>query len=379
MKRRGIITLPKERSLAETLLVAAGVDPDFAESVLGDLAEEYAARLTREGAGRAGMWYVREMVRCAPHLLWSGVRHMYRHDRARFVAYAGCATVAATLVIATLHFADGPPVRLVGGMAGAGDTLVLNNVMPVRLPVRVLDARGHVLESNGVRYHWASGMRVPVSENGVVTCAKRGDVTVRASLGAVATSVVVRCRPVEKIYLESTIDLVVGDSAEPVPFEAVDSAGRRVELLAGSMRILDTTVAKLEGVRVRARSAGSTLVGVFAGDRGGWTEVNVYERASSPSRIRPDQNIAIPVSLASGDTRRWPLPAGSYVISMRPEGSALRFAILNGSCGPIPFVRKYLCGVRAGASIIVYNPWRREATAAVGADLALMRLTDQAP
>jgi len=378
-RKPGIITHARSRSRAERLLVALGVDPGFAEAVLGDLAEEYAQRLTRDGTGRAMAWYTREAIRSTPHLLWSGVARMYRYERGRFIAYVAGATVVATLAMAALHFADGPPVRIVGGISGAGDTLVINNVRPVQLPIRVLDARGHVLESNGVRYRWTSGLRVPVSDSGVVTCAGRGDAMVRASLGAIATTVLVRCRPVEKIYLEAGLELVAGDSAEPIPFEAVDSAGRRVELLAGSMRILDTTVAKLEGGRVRPRAPGSTLVGVFVGDRGEWTGVNVYERVSSPSRIRPDENVAVPVRLASGDTRRWPLPAGSYVISMQPEGSALRFALLNGACARIPFVRAYLCGVRADASIIVYNRWEQDATPAVGANLMLRRLADETP
>lgn len=336
-------------------------------------------RVARDGRVRARVWYACEAIRSMPYLLWSGVARMYRYERGRFLAYVGGAAVAATLAVVGLRFIDGPPVRLVGGIGGASDTLVVNNVRPVRLPIRVLDARGHLLPSSGVRYRWASGVRVPVSDSGVVTCARSGDAMVRVSLGALGTNLLVRCRPVEKVYLQGDIELVAGDSAELIPLEAVDSAGRRVELIAGSARILDTSVAKLDGLRVRPRSPGSTMVKVLVGDRGGWTQVDVYERVSTPERIRPDENLAVPVRLASGDTRRWTLPAGAYVVSMRPEGSALRFALLNGKCQPIPFVRAYLCDARSGASMIVYNAWRRDATPEASGELALRRIADEKP
>ena len=56
------------------------------------------------------------------------------------------------LILAALIFlvaCERAPARLVAGKA---DTVVVNNRRPVQLPVRVVDARGGVLESSGVRY-----------------------------------------------------------------------------------------------------------------------------------------------------------------------------------------------------------------------------------
>jgi len=62
-----------------------------------------------------------------------------------------------------------PPARLV---AGSADTVVVNNVRPVRLPMQVLDASGHALPDTGVRYTWTSGLPVAVSTRGVATCSR---------------------------------------------------------------------------------------------------------------------------------------------------------------------------------------------------------------
>ena len=299
--------------------------------------------------------------------------------RAQHLFYTTAVTLAVAVGFIAFLNGDGPPARLVAGTSGAADTVVVNNVLPVRIPLRVLDARGHVLPAAGVRYQRTSGVPVPVSDSGTVTCTQRGDAVVRASLGAVTTNVLVRCRPVEKLYLPGVIDIVAGDSAEHIPVEALGPDGRRVELLAGSARILDSSVATLEGLRIRPRSGGETMVGVFVGDRGGWIQVDVYERASTPEGMSQDQHVAVPVRLASGETRRWSLTAGSYVLSMRPESSALRFALVNGGCGPIPFVRAYVCDAKADASLIVYNSWRKDPTPELSGELAIRRLRDEKP
>ena len=73
-----------------------------------------------------------------------------------------------------------PPARLVAGLA---DTVIVNNGHPVRMPVHVFDAAGHLLPDTGVRFQWTSGAPIPVSSRGVVTCKHAGDATLRASLG----------------------------------------------------------------------------------------------------------------------------------------------------------------------------------------------------
>jgi hypothetical protein len=248
-------------------------------------------------------------------------------------------------------------------------------VYPVRVPVQVLDARGRAIDSARVRYEWMSGAGVRVSDSGVVTCTKRSDATVRAAVGAVATSMVVRCRPVEKLHLEE-MELVVGDTARHIQLEALGADGRGVELIAGSLRILDSTVATLEGTSIRPRAPGETPLEVRVGDRAVAVPVYVYERASTPAGIRPAQNLAVPVRLAGGDMRRWSLPAGIYILSIWPDTSALRFALLKGSCERLWWERTYFCDAAAGASLIVYNPRPAAGTTPeLSGELALRRLS----
>ena len=145
---------------------------------------------------------------------------------------------------------NGPPARLV---AGTADTIVVNNRRPVQLPMRVFDAAGHHLDSTSVRYQWTAGVPVEVSATGIVTCTQAGDATVHAALGALTTHVTLRCRPVSNVRALRMMNLVVGDSAQEFPFEAIDVDGRPVTLLAGDLTVEDSTIVTVEGVCVRAR------------------------------------------------------------------------------------------------------------------------------
>ncbi len=60
--------------LIEALLDALGAEPRYRDSVLGDLAEEFASQAECEGVERAREWYRREALRATPHLLRSGWR-----------------------------------------------------------------------------------------------------------------------------------------------------------------------------------------------------------------------------------------------------------------------------------------------------------------
>lgn len=173
----------------EHMLHSLGAHPSFADAVLGDMAEERARRAAEDGAGAARWWYACEAFRSAPHLLWNAALHGGFHGRVRaaaLLAAAACAPIVFLL--------NGPPTCLVvdGDVA---EGIVVNSVRPIQLSTRALDATGHVLEANGVRYEWASGVPLSVSPTGVVTCTRPGDAAVRASLGAMVTSVRIRCRP----------------------------------------------------------------------------------------------------------------------------------------------------------------------------------------
>src|SRR5207237_10619262 len=132
-------------------------------------------------------------------------------------------------VVVRLAEADykGTHARLVEGLA---DTLVVNHTPPVQLPMHLFDAAGHELPDSGIHFEWTSGERVSVSSRGVVHCTVAGDATIRASLGALVTHAVVRCRPVHDVLGGGPLNLLVGDSSPILAFAPVDSAGRPVTL-----------------------------------------------------------------------------------------------------------------------------------------------------
>ncbi|MCY7380042.1 MAG: hypothetical protein LH467_11995 [Gemmatimonadaceae bacterium] len=300
-------------SKVECLLEALGADPAFADAVLGDLTEEHARRAARDGARTARWWYVGEALRSAPHLLASAVRHASWRRRARLSAYIAAVLLAPAVAVIALFGGNGLPAQLVADMGSAAD-IVVNNVRPVQLAMRVLDAAGHVLPDTGVRYRWSAGVPVPVSSTGVVTCTQPGDATVHASLGPLTTRLTLRCRPVLDVRAFRMLNIVVGGPVAEVPFLAVDADGQRVTQLRGQITVEDSSVATVnvtaEGKQLlRARAAGSTALNVRIGDRDAHMEVHVYERASTPEGIRPGQHLAVPVQVRGGDMRQWRLAA----------------------------------------------------------------------
>jgi hypothetical protein len=88
----------------ECLLASLGAPPAVLDALLGDLAEEFAERDSRDGATAATRWYRREALRSAPHLLWSGVRALGARGLLRLCGVAISAyvlvLVAAVIVIA---------------------------------------------------------------------------------------------------------------------------------------------------------------------------------------------------------------------------------------------------------------------------------------
>jgi hypothetical protein len=126
----------------------------------------------------------------------------------------------------------GSPARLVAELA---DTVIVNNALPMQMPMHVFDAAGQVLPDTGVRFQWTSGASIPVSNRGVVRCTHAGDATLRASLGSLVTPFLVRCRPVHEVFGGSALNLLVGDSSQVLSFAPVDSAGRPVTLFTAGI------------------------------------------------------------------------------------------------------------------------------------------------
>jgi hypothetical protein len=278
----------------------------------------------------------------------------------------GVALVPTAVLVAAL-LRDGPPARLlIGGQHGAdvSDGIVLNTRHPVRLAVQVLDAKGHALSSTDVRYRWTSGIPISVAPSGVVTCKREGDATVRASVGTLATSVLLRCRPVRTVLTERGLNFVTGGAGRDLHIAAFGPDGRPVSLLAGEVRVEDSTIATLKGTHIRPLAPGQTMVKVRIGDAQSWTGVTVYEPVRSLVGLRPGQNLVVaPVRLAPGDTIRWPLPVGLLSVQYTPASRGQPAPSITVA-GPImcmpafgPRVDDSFCLARGpGASISIAHP-----------------------
>ena len=368
-------------SKAERLLCALGADPGFVQAVLGDLAEERAARSAVHGARSANCWYAREALRSAPHLVASAVRGASWRGRAAAMLCLGAVAVAMTFAVRSVLAGSGSPAQLLAS-GDRGDGVIVNNVRPVRLAMQVLDSAGRALPDTGVRYRWLSGTSLPVTSRGVATCTQSGDAVVGASLGRLTTQLVLRCRPVHKVNALGGLNLIVGDSAVGVPFLAFDAKGRIVSLLRGELSVEDSSVATLEvaadGTRfVRARAPGNTILDIRIGDRIASTGVHVYERASSPEGIRPGQELAIPVELAGGEVRQWHLPAGreTYEVAMLPRGDPMhapRLAIVGANCVELN-IPGFMCVTLKGAELFVFHAREGDQLRAVRGTLVVWR------
>ena len=320
--------------LVEQLLHALGAHPAFADAVLGDLAEERARREAEQGALAARWWYAREALSAVPHLLGNAVRHGGAAGRARVAAVLAGAALVPALVAAVL-LRDAPAAFLVfEGQRGsdAANAVVLNSSQPVKLITRAFDAGSHELPAGGVRYDWVAGVPIPVTSRGIVTCTERGDAELRASAGRVATTVIVRCRPVRAVNGSLMMYLVAGEQGKPLPITASTDDGMREDLVAYEARVEDTSVAVLSGLVVRPIAPGTTSAILKIGDGQTRIWVNVYEPVPTLAGLRPDQRlVSAPVRLAAGDTIQWPLPAGRFWLRFSPS-DALR-------PGPIPMIK----------------------------------------
>lgn len=267
----------------------------------------------------------------------------------------------------------GPPARL---SVGADDTLVLNNRRPVQIPMRALDAAGREVPVTGVRYEWSSGDSLQVTADGRVTCTRNADASIRAALGSIATNVVLRCRPVQKLHIAGPIQFVLGDSSQVIPLEATGLDGRPVLLIAGTVSTMRADVVAMEGgLRVRALTAGVSLTSVQVGDEQARVGVHVYEPVSTLNGLRADQQLVIvPLRLASGEVRRWHLPAGIWMLTMMPyegEMGGLRLRVEGAQCMPAPITRRRIvCELNQSATVMVYHPSTITAPALTGALLA---------
>jgi hypothetical protein len=222
---------------------------------------------------------------------------------------------------------------------------------------RVLDAKQRELPPTTVRYEWASGTPVTVTRNGVVTCKESGDAEVRAWAGAVATTLIVRCRPVATIHGEMVLSLVAGGAREALPITASAPDGRSVDLIAWDARVEDSSIVALHALQLRPLAPGTTSVLVSIGDGKTRIWVNVYEPVSTLAGLRPDQRlVSVPVRLEAGDTIRWPLPTGSFWLRFTPvsRSQPVPRIVVSGAMSCVPDL-----GPTDQASCIVRGPGAR--------------------
>jgi hypothetical protein len=282
------------------------------------------------------------------------------------------------LIFPALFFAsacENPPARIVAGVA---DTVVINSNRPVLLPIRVLDADGHVLTDTAVRYRWKSGLPISVSAKGVVGCSKSGDATVRASLGPLATDVLVRCRPVRTVRALRMLNLVVGGPDQDLPFEAVGMDGQPVTLMTGQITVEDSAILSVTGLSIRALAAGESGLTMRVGNRTAFTNVQAYAVARSPEGLRPGQRVAVPVRVAGGEMQRWRLSRSPhlYFLAMLPDSSEElmpRLAIVGANCFQGLGPHTFFCLARQEASVIVYHPQNVDPRQTLRGTLAVWR------
>jgi hypothetical protein len=82
------MTHPRHPRFPEVMLEALAPASDFRESLIGDLAEEFAMRAERVGAAAARWWYYREAIRSVPYLLVATCRYLQARDARELVRVA---------------------------------------------------------------------------------------------------------------------------------------------------------------------------------------------------------------------------------------------------------------------------------------------------
>jgi hypothetical protein len=342
-----IATAAKTNSalVTDRALLALGSDPAFIADLLGDLSEEYGDRATRDGICAARLWYVSELVRSSPHLVWNAIRHGTPSARARLAAYILAVIVSLSVLTIAWVTRNGPPASLVVGGGIDSDGIVVNNLGPVQLSMSVRDARGHRLERTDVRYQQVSGAPIPVSPRGAIKCTRRGDVIVRASLATLTRDFVIHCQPVRKIRDAGWGNFVVGDPAGTLTIDAIGLDGKPVTRIAARLRVFDSTIATLDaGGRLRPLRPGYTSVDMEIGDRVARAEVMVFEPVRTFEGLRPDQRLVVaPIRLTRGASIRWPLPTGVFFLTFSADSSE------------VPPTRGFV-GLGSGSSPTVQSP-----------------------
>jgi hypothetical protein len=235
---------------------------------------------------------------------------------------------------------NGPPASLLVGAGMGSDGIVVNNLGPVQLSMRVLDARGHRLAQTQVSYQRISGLPIQVSTHGVIKCTRPGDAIVRAALAPLHRDFVIHCEPVRKIRDAGWGNFVIGQPPGTLTVDAIGLDGQPVTRIAARLRVEDSTIATLDSSGgLRPLRPGQTWVDIEIGDRRAGDFVTVYEPVRTFEGLRPDQRwVVAPIRLTRDASIRWPLPTGAFFLTFSADSSGAPpmrgFVGLGSSSGP---------------------------------------------
>jgi hypothetical protein len=109
---------------AEVILESLGAKPEFRDSLLGDLAQEFSERAEHDGPRAARGWYYREAVRATPHLLRSWSHGLHVRDLTHL---AGVAASAWTTVLMVALLIGGV---IQGSMRALGFAWTMRPILP---------------------------------------------------------------------------------------------------------------------------------------------------------------------------------------------------------------------------------------------------------
>jgi len=305
----------------EALLNAIGAERGFTEAILGDLAEERALRMERDGSVRASLWYLRDAMRSMPYLVRNAWQFGGDSARARLMMVVGGGALAITALVAVMVQRGSAAERIVSAYGTAEEGIVINNLSAIQLPMRVTDKRGLPLSAKGVRFKQIAGTPVSISRSGVVKCSELADATILASIGSASTTMALHCRPVEVVRTDPWLDLVQGDSPRRVQYLVLSPQGDFVSDLRGTITIAREDVAQVrDNSVVEPKSVGSTKLAIKIGDKTSFAQVTVFERVSTFAKLgRTQWYPAIDTHLHPGAEITQPLPRGAFWLKYLPR------------------------------------------------------------
>jgi hypothetical protein len=263
--------------------------------------------------------------------------------------------LSSILFLTVIACTDARPVRLVGGRS---DTVIVNNRGSVPLRLRLVDVNGVEHHARGVHYRLIAG-DLELADDGRVTCDRRGDGTVEATLEDLSTRLTVLCRPIKGFRIVRKISIRIGDPPAPLGLDAVGMDRESVDMISGTVSVRDSQVAALIDGYVHARARGETMVDVEAGDCALSILVEVVEPRGTSDGLLPHQEYTDSFTMSAGEFRYWHLPAGRYEIALLGESGApahLRLASDQMNCAALRGAEQYYsCIAQKRATVIVQH------------------------